>query len=188
VQIFINNIFIILRKEIMASIISISSVAGTPKIIEGQYVSLRDSFNDRWNNTNSSIISPPVTLTPANPDIILLRKGDTVTIDYSADVGGNDGQGWLCFPNSKAEVTTVSGNVYITSFKSLKYSDSRSEAYSNSDRIAASVGLLVGGSTILADKSSSFSIKLTGIEGEAHLFGFVHPEVWVEEDENTVTI
>ena len=173
----------------MAATLTVASIIGTPKILDGQFAALRSSVSDMLNNKNAKILSLQSIVNQDNPDIILLEQDDEVVISFSPDSTGDDEQGLKCYQNAGCKVESVSGSVYVISNEVLNYSDGADDAYTNPNRIVASKGNKVNGGYILGGKSDNFSVKFSGRSGGVaillpsadKLFGF-NTEVLVDEE------
>jgi hypothetical protein len=150
---------------------SVTSITGSPMVINSEYTLCTDSLIDLLNNSNASPIAAPLTLGSPNNKILLLKGQDSVTIAFTPSTSIDDGQGFHFNFSTLVEITAVSGTVKFIADKFLKMSDDSSDAWSNPYEVTPIVGSIVGSGFILCDKYGSFSIKISaGSKGDGIVF------------------
>jgi len=145
--------------------VKVEDKEGTVKKLAAGYITRDLSRDGMWYNTNASeITSVPATLSLANKDWVIWERNEWVKIKFEPSSSESDGQGFGAVPSvGEWEVSTVTGTVYIIRAADIVSTDTRTDIYANSNRVAASSGdKLFGGDAILcAAASSSFIVKIT---------------------------
>lgn len=133
-----------------------------------------------WYSAEATIVSSiPHTLDNEKKEWVVWERGYSVTIDFSPDGDGDDGQGFYTPTNAfETTVDAVAGDTFIVRGKFLTPADTKVSAYSNGNRVAAAVNdiLRAGDVIVCAKGDASFRVKFAAPEtlpGAYVMSGFV---------------
>ena len=145
--------------------IELTSKTGTVKRIKAADIMGDMAADAVWYSPAASTISSlPYTLVDADLEWLVWEHGNEITIQFTPDASGSDGQGF----NSQSAISTwtitsVSGTVYIVRRKHISQADTHSDTFKNANRQTAKVGdtLYPGDALLCAKANSYFEIKIT---------------------------
>jgi len=153
----------------MSANITITAKTGTLKKVNGKYLKLGTSFSDAWDNPNATVVTPPESVLPFNPDCILLEAGESFTISYTPDSEGPDGQGIGMVSFIKGKITQVTGSVYVLKRNNITFDiincNKLDDLWNSPSKVAAYVDDVVIGDIVYCAKNASFSLQIEVEQG-----------------------
>ena len=148
----------------MAIQIKITDFDGSMKKIAGSNVFMTMGPDAIWYDSNASSISINDTLSIASKDFIINFNGTYVSLEFTPDSSGSNGQG-LSVPAGilSASVISVTGTCYVLRSQHCTLATEKTDAYTDINKISATADMILyPNDMIVCEKSSSkFEIKTT---------------------------
>jgi hypothetical protein len=115
-----------------------------------------------WYSADSSTVSVNDVLSNQNRDVLIAERGGSVTVKFTPDSGGSNGQGYSVPGNfQQVKVTAVTGTVYILRAEYVTLNTKKTDAYGNANKVAVKVDdiLYLGDMIVCAKDNSDFTAQ-----------------------------